>query len=334
MKKLVIKKAEEFIGLPKMLPSKLYSIDKDGATQSLLSMFMECRQKAGLYLQGWESRYHSAALLHGSLGHGMLEYSYLDIAAGKLKGPPTEAQARKYADRAKATWLKDTVRPSAEALLDAETSLAILEKMMPRYFEYWSKDFGKVKWITLEEQFCTGAFGIQLRGKRDGRFAVRKEAWLLENKFKSMVNEGDLQDALSIDFQVMLYLWTLRKDTGKCPAGMLYNIIRRPGLRPHKSEPLPKYAKRVAEDVDARPEFYFTRMEIPVMPEDLAKFGQDLTGILQDYRGWIAGKVPHYKNPNSCLGKYGKCKYVGVCTRNDYSGLLKRKVLFQELSDY
>ena len=149
-----------------------------------------------------------------------------------------------------------------------------------------------------------------------------------------MVNEGDLQDALSIDFQVMLYLWTLLQDTGKTPAGMLYNVIRRPGMKPHKSEPLPAYAKRIGEDIDARPEFYFTRMEIPVIEKDFLAFGKDLEGLLKDYMGWIDGVIPHYKNPNNCLGKYGKCKYVGVCTRSDYSGLLKRKVLFQELSDY
>lgn len=332
--KIKITKKPEWLRLPDRLPSRLYDLGEDGATQSLLSLFMECRQKAGLYLQGWESRYHSAALLHGALGHGMLEYAYLDIAAGKLKSIPTLQQARKYADRAKAQWLKDSAKPSTEALLDAETSLAVLEQTLPRYFDFWRKDLGGVKWIQLEEQFCSQFAGVSLRGKRDGRFAVRKESWLLENKFKSMVNEGDLQDALSIDFQVMLYLSTLRKDSGKCPDGMLYNIIRRPGMRPHKDEPVPKYAKRVAEDIEARPEFYFTRMEIPVGPKDLDAFEADLNGLIADYTGWIAGKIPHYKNPNSCLGKYGKCKYVGVCTKGDYSGLAKRKVLFQELSDY
>ena len=318
---------------------KFYNLEKDGVTQSLLSMFLTCREKARLYLEGWNSRYTSAALMYGSLGHGMLELAYTDIKSGKLRGTPSEQQSRRYSEIAEKQWLSENPKSKVETLEQLELSLALLEKTLPRYFDFWKKDFSKVKWTALEEQFdvkakLSEALSIRIRGKRDGMFKLQKELWLLETKTKSMVNEGELLETLGLDLQVNLYLWSAFEELKVFPEGVLYNIIRKTAMKPKVSEPIMKFAKRVAEDMDDRPEFYFTRLEVAIAKPDMLKFKDELMGLLADFSQWRTGKIPHYKNPNNCVGKYGRCEYLGACSSNDYSGLAKRKMIFKELSDF
>lgn len=316
-----------------------YDIGKDGVTQSLLAMFLACREKARLYLKGWNSRYTSDAFTYGSLGHGMLEYAYTDLMSGKLKDPPTEQQSREYSKRTQVEWLKENPKSDVRTLLQLEISLALLEKTLPRYFDFWGKDFKKMNWKGLEEQFEAKAevdhlVSIKVRGKKDGRFVRGPEPWIFETKTKSMVNEGDLIDTLSLDLQVRIYLWAERLKLHKIPAGVLYNIIRKTSLKMKVNEPIPKFAKRVAQDMDDRPEFYFIRLEVANTKADMDAFEKDFTGLLQDFYNWHCGDIPHYRNPTNCIGKYGRCEYIGACARGDYSNLVKRNVVFKELSDY
>jgi hypothetical protein len=315
-----------------------YSLERDGITQSLLSLFLTCREKARLYLQGWNSKYCSPALMYGSLGHGMLEHAYLDISSRKLKGIPSEQQIRKYSAIVEKQWLAENPKPKTETLVLLETSLALLEVTLPRYFDFWKKDFTKIQWQALEEQFCVEAqpmkgVKIKVRGKQDGRFKVRNESWILETKTKSMVNESDLIEALPIDLQVNLYAWAAYIRSKKCPDGVLYNIIRKTALRIGVHESIPKFMKKVAKDMDKRPDFYFVRMEIPILKKEILQFEMELYSMLRDFHTWWNGGL-HYKNPNNCISKYGRCEYIGICSNGDYSAVAKRDRIFKELNDF
>ncbi len=317
-----------------------YNLERDGITQSLLALFLACRQKARLYLEGWNSKYCSAALMFGSLGHGILEQAYLDIKTKKLTGVPSEKQAEKYSSIVEKMWLRENPKPKGETIEQLEIFLALLEKMVPRYFDFWRNDFKKMRWQALEEQFDVmvlnprTALQIRVRGKQDGRFMLRNELWILETKTKSMISESDLVDSLSLDLQVNIYLLAEYLGQKSTPVGVLYNIVRKTALKINKSETVPQFTKRVARDIDDRPEFYFMRMEIPILKGDILRFKEELNGMLEDFFNWQRGVVAHYKNPGSCIGKYGKCEYLGVCSRNDYSSLVKRTSVFKELDDF
>jgi len=318
-----------------ILKKKLfYTMEKDGITQSLISMFLSCRRKAKLYLEGWDSKWFSTALNYGSLGHGMLEYAYTDVSNKKLTAPPSMKLLQGYSNRAEKQWLDENPKPSTKDMVQVDLNLALLEQTLFYYFRQWEKDFNKVKWLALEEEIkgieCEG---IPLRGKRDGKFAVRKEVWLLENKFKSRIEEDDLADSLNIDFQSLEYLWSSWKETGVVPSGMLYNVIRRTNLKQNKSETTDGFVKRVGKDIESRPEFYFMRFEIPILKSDLVNFEKDLSSIILDFKEWWTGKGRDYKNPYNCLGKYGKCMYLNVCANNNFDNLEKRKKVFKELED-
>ncbi len=343
--------------IKKKVSNLFYDMERDGVTQSLISTWLTCRMKARLYLQGWDSRYHSPALTYGSIGHGALEVAYLDIQAGKLKSAPSESQSRKYMDIVEAKWRAENKKPNNEALQYLELSLALMEKTLPRYFDYWKKDFKQMEWVSLEKKFkaplslngsdpanrrLIGPHGVEpeiiipIRGKRDGEFKMGKGLWLFETKFKSMVNEGDIVETLAFETQVMLYMWSLWMEYKKrvVPKGVMYNIVRRTSMRQGKSESIVKFANRVAEDIDKRPEFYFFRMESATTVQELEQFEKELIQTVTDMYMWWKGIAPHYRNTYSCLGKYGKCTMLPVCAREDYSGLIKREAMFKELEDF
>ncbi len=321
-------------------------MERDGVTQSLLSTWLTCREKAKLYLDGWDSKYHSPALTYGSIGHSALELAYLDMQAGKLKSAPSAAQSRRYIDQTEARWRKENLKPNVEALQYMETALSLMEVTLPRYFDYWKKDFKQVQWVSLEKKFKvpmtlqfhnpTYWVKVPIRGKRDGEFRLNGKLWLFETKFKSMVNEADIVETLSFETQVLLYVWALWIENGKkeAPRGVLYNIVRRTTLRQNKAESVAQFAKRVAADIDKRPDFYFMRMEAAISLQEIQKFEVELTGMVKDMYLWRKGETAHYKNTYSCLGKYGKCSMLGACSRDDYSALVKRKAMFKELEDF
>jgi len=317
---------------------KFYDIKKHGITQSLISKFLECRQAARYYLQGYESIYNRLPLTEGSIGHEVLQHAYEDIKTGKLKTIPSKQQVIKYTKRVEKQWLKENSRKDPRALEHVEYSLTTMEATLPAYFDFWRKDLKQIKWLGLEESFALpyvlpdGRKTI-LRGKKDGEF-LKKGLWLFETKFKSQISESNLIDTLSFDTQVLLYLRALKHIHKRTPEGVLYNVIRRTCLQRRKAESLAQFAKRLKDDIENRPDFYFMRFEIATDDFDLEKFDIELEGIIKDFYDWIEGKVPHYKNTYNCVGKYGRCDFLPCCGMNDFSALKKRKILFKELEDF
>lgn len=321
---------------------EFYSMTGDGVTQSLLSMFLTCRQLARLYLQGWKSKYHREGLTYGAIGHKALELAYLDLQVGSLKAPPTVKESRKYASIIEKTWREENPRADAISRGMMEEALAVTEYMLPLYFDYWRDDFKKKKWISLEQQFempmtintQDGKVVIPLRGKKDGTFEASKGVWLFETKFKSMVNEGDLMETLSFETQVMLYLLQTWKQDNAVPKGVLYNIVRRGLMKRRVKEDVVQYAKRVGKDMETRPDHYFIRIESPNEKKDLVVFKGELEGLLSDMYNWWKGYVPHYKNTYQCVSKFGKCQFLAVCSRGDFNSVVKRAKVFEELGEY
>ena len=95
---------------------------------------------------------------------------------------------------------------------------------------YW---IGKEEPFTVHHRLPNGV-EIKLRGKMDGVFKYDKggRTRLFETKTKSNIDVGGLQEGLKKDMQTGLYLYALFLQTGKVPSGFLYNVIRRPNLRP------------------------------------------------------------------------------------------------------
>lgn len=314
-----------------------YDYERDGITQGLLAMWLECRQKARWFLQGYARKGTSLALTYGSVGHGVLEHAYENFRLGKNSGAPKKAQMKKYLSLVEKQWKLENIRPNKYAIQDLEISLTFADVILPVYFEYWAEDFKKKNWQKIEGKFkipyvLKDGRKTFLRGMMDGAYKT-VGLWLFESKFKSVINEVDIVDTLPLDLQVRIYLRALWKTNLKIPSGVLYNVVRRFGLRQKQDESLTKFAARCAEDLKKRPEHYFYRFEVAAVKKDMLEFEVELEAMIKDFCDWWDGVGGHYKNPGACIGKYGRCWALDACSSGNLYGLTKRKCVFRELED-
>jgi hypothetical protein len=330
----------------KEVPARFYSPERDGVTFSLLTTFKNCREKARLFLNGWASTKNSLGTVFGSLTHGVNQRMYEDVMSGKLTKVPSEDYIKAVCRKVETIWKEENPRADAESLQYLEFSMILLEALMPLYFRYWGKDFQFI-WNRVESEFKVPIeiehpsgkiIKTFIRGKMDGSFRRRTTGRpsLFETKTKAYLGErgeGDLADILPHELQANIYLihlWWLEK---VLPEGLLYNIIRRPGLRQKKKESVVKFARRVAEDVRKRPEYYFVRIQMLVTKKDLERNELELRDLVSDFILWWNGLAGHYKNSDYCQNKYGTCANLPICARGDYTGFYRRDKVFRELAD-
>jgi hypothetical protein len=145
---------------------------------------------------------------------------------------------------------------------------------------------------------------------------------------------GDYWRRLRMDGQVSTY-FAGAAALGYLPESCLYDVIRKPGIRPLKATPEEnrKYTKagalyagqrlvdetpdeykvRLLEDIAAAPEKYFARGTVVRLENELAEAQHDMWQLAQQiHESEIAGRFP--RNPNACL-MYGRnCEYWAYCT--------------------
>lgn len=315
-----------------------YLPERDGISQTLLGKWLACRQLARYDLQGWTSKFTPASMIQGTIGHAILQHIYEAHRTKAMGAVPSKEQFKKTINGVEKIWLAENPRPSRQMLQDLEFALLFAEILLPIYFDYWKEDFKKLAWEKLEGEFKI-PFQLKdgrktfIRGKMDGVFK-RNGLWLFESKFKSRIEEEDIIEVLAIDLQVMLYLWALGKGYALTPSGVLYNVVRRPGLKLGKAETLPQLGKRLEKDILKRTDFYFYRFEVATDKDDIAKWTLEFEQMVKDFMDWWENKVGHYKNtPNSCITKYGRCQFLSACVNNEYHNLTKRSTVFKELED-
>jgi hypothetical protein len=340
-------KAQKIIPM-KEVPARFYDPERDGVTFSLLTSWKNCRERSRLFLNGWTSKRNSLGTVFGSLAHGILQRMYEDVRDRQLTELPSEDYIKGTCRKVEGLWKKENPRADAESMQYLEFSMILLEALMPLYFKYWKKDF-QLKWDRVESEFKF-KFKVDhpqhpgrslrtfVRGKMDGSFfkASGSRPWLLETKTKAYLGEkgeGELADILPHELQSNIYLLALLWLGKVLPSGLLYNIIRRPALRQKKNESVVKFARRVAEDVKRRPEYYFVRIQMSVGRKDLERNDLELRDMVSDFLLWWNGLAGHYKNSDACQNKYGTCAMLPICARGDYSGFYRREKVFRELAD-
>lgn len=336
-----IQRRKKAVALP------VWDFHVDGVTSSLLRTFLTCREQTYLkYIEGWQQPGIREPIEFGWIFHNALEH----LAAGK---DPVRSVTAYVTKRSKGLTAGD------QQTLNRLAGMA--KAMIPLYIEYWAK-YDKLKiteWVEHESVFdqqvsVPGHAGdIRLRGRRDGAFTSGKKGaflWLFETKTKGVIPEQTLLNVLPFDTQVMLYSYVLGLEYDQKVAGVIYNVIRRPGLRIRKDDTLKKFCDRVKDDVHARPEHYFMRWQVQFDADEIETWVQfKLNHLLMEMVEWIARledatdhfKFPerrwnarnHYINDNSLHGAYGPCDLFSAITQGNYVGLEQSSTVFQELED-
>ena len=288
----------------------------DGVSQSILSNFLSCRMKGKLYLDGWrQDSPRRDALDFGNLFHLKLEHHY-----SKSKANTVQA------------WRDKCKSEGPINVEDMEIIELQFETLWPFYQKAHAKADAKLSWGgRLEEVFDVQWNGHRLRGKIDGIPMVGRKLWTFETKTKAQIDEDSMMLALEMDLQNMYYITALQTK-GQRPVGVIYNIIRRPGLK-YKLDDLPDYQRRLTEAVQKEPDHYFKRYEITYTDKQLKTFQDELKDALAEYKLWTEGKLPTYKNTTACVGR-GQCQYLRLCScaMSNTAGFNQDGVLFKELS--
>jgi hypothetical protein len=171
----------------------------------------------------------------------------------------------------------------------------------------------------------------------------RGEVYVLEHKTSGEALDvgSDYWRRLLLDTQISTYMQGARS-LGFEPAGVLYDVIGKPQIRPYKATPeadrkytkptkkdpvsrlykdqraedetLEEFANRLTDKIAEDPDRYFRRTEVVRLEEDERDAAFDLwqTGraIAEGAR---LGRNP--RNPDACV-RYGRrCEFFDVCTR-------------------
>lgn len=332
---------------------KGWQFDKDGVSQGFIHYFLACREQTRLaYKELWTSHYEPLFREFGSCYHWLLGQIY---GGHKVPGSPRTVD-RLIAEYHK-LWKKENPRPNQARLNQQDFVYGLCEKVLPAYLKRYDGDFsGKykmgynvvrpVKWIASEkiwkqryvvDNITDIQFEVLIRGRFDQVFEdKKKKLWLLETKCLSVIQEDNIVDTLPEDIQCLLYLLAIKLIYKRKPAGVLYNIVRRPGLRLGKDETVKALLGRVEKDVNnpKRQDHYFKRIEMAIDWSEIEIWQEKfLNPILAEIRDWDKGKVRHWMNPDALVSKYGRCTLFDMIVKEDNSRYYRRKNVFNELQD-
>lgn len=286
-----------------------------GLTQSLIKAYRECPRKFLIKINRYRTTTIKRALLYGSLIHHLL--------AEVLKGKDIKDIDNWMVDFKKK---QDKNYKIEEGLFEELCGMAAA--IIPAYVKYYGKDIKRRNWIEIEKRMTnTKGYRISLDSKLDGIYELTKDnLWQIEHKTMGRINEENLLYALSMDFQTQYYDLT----TNTICKGCLYDIIRTPQLRRRQNDTLRDFTKRISEDIEKRPEFYFMQFEIKFNNRSRKIFRAQVQSIVNQINKAME-RDQFIPNTCSCMSKGQACEYLEACAKDDLSILTKQKYISPEL---
>lgn len=221
--------------------------------------------------------------------------------------------------------------------------LVMAEELLVAYTARWGDEVWTA--VAVEASFEmplvnpeTGSASRTFRigGKLDVIITDGTDVVLMEHKTTaSDIEEGSLywKKVTTLDTQVSTYVAGARAagfDVSKC----IYDVVRKPGIRPLKATPVEsrKYTKagllyanqrehdetpeeyrlRLREDINERPSRYFARGDVVRLEQDTKEHAFDTwqqSRLLKNAE--LASFAP--RNPDACT-QFGACPYLPVCS--------------------
>jgi len=319
-----------------------FDLQRDGFTFSMLDTFLCCPEKHRLRaVEGLTNRKFSDALGHGIVFHNAHDMLYTKASLGELNlkrlSEEVDLIMSDLLERDLENMRKVLAGPEAEE--SYEMTHAQVHLVMQAYAKNWKTDFTSFEWVGLEEKFDIPyeirlpdgrSVVLRCRGKRDGRFRQKKKTYLFETKTKAQIEDSSIADKMAWDLQPMLYSLMMWKEFKEVPAGILYNLVRRPLLRQGQKETYEKFLQRIEEDLAKRPEHYFYRLNVALTKQDILDWEPTFRDMVTQLWRWHQGEF-HYRNSAQCKGQYGACEFLPVCHNGDRGRFVQRLSVFPEL---
>lgn len=277
-------------GRKKTRVDPLWDLERDGITYSILSKFMNCRERFHLQkVKGWRPRGFNFPLEFGNIFHHMVEAQDMGVPLD-LMYQLADNYVRKKISTEKydpqtckeLSMLGGVVTVTFQQYVkfwEKEHSIEhVTGKTVKRVRRIYEKDFN---WIGKEIPFkipfmLPNGRKVHICGKQDGIFDVTKfvkGTWVFETKTKGRIDGIGITKGLHKDLQTGMYMMAADVLYPATPvAGVLYNCIRRSGMKPRVNDSVSDYVGRVEEDIKKRPSYYFIRHSRRTDKEEMEEF--------------------------------------------------------------
>ncbi len=193
---------------------------------------------------------------------------------------------------------------------------AICAGMVAGYVrKYEDKDHKQYKVIEPEQEFeipIPTTDGWSTRGKIDLVLKVRgkKQYRIMEHKTAAQISVGYVS-RIALDKQTLRYIWAARLLSGLPIKKIVYNVIKKPGIRQGKKETFDAFLKRVEDEYEDETKYFYreiltpTEEQIASIPSDDKKFVKLIER---------AQKTGYYPlNTNHCFDFNSTCPFMRLC---------------------
>lgn len=307
-------------------------------TNSARSTFLNCRQKfEWQYMRRLSPRAPFIPFLTGGLVHNGLERMY------KTKRFD-EKRERDIASSACDKACMETSLTPEQSDKVWEQQAQVMGILRGYAKLHLAPDLKAWKIVEAEKSFSYPIpNGWKAQGKRDMVVALAAASprlklpagavGLVEHKTASRV-DASYVSKLPLDNQILGYSNSIRKETGKLPSFIVYNVMKKTQLRKGKKETFETFAKRIENDYLWNPVNYFYRETLKFSEKDVKRFEEELFRFAREMEKAIKDGY-FYKNTGQCT-IYGKpCPYMPLCiegpNRANLSRFRERVAVHEEL---
>ena len=267
----------------------------------------------------------------GSAVHKFIEVYYTTQGNQKLAKNSAEAIFKNV----------DTGIMTADEIHNLEVDKHMVLGICEAYPKFYEQDFQEYTTFLTEQ-----SFSMKMSIKREPSKDIHEyrgyidlivqdaagEWWVFETKTASaQALNKTYFDKVHIDSQVLGYMHAAKEIIGEFPKGVIYNTIKKPGIRLRKGESKGAYQKRVFTEYDlyGQQKQYFQRKVIEISRKELSQWKFDALAwmgmVSNRVHAWNAKGEGRYcwpKNTGSCSSKFGACEYLSACITGKYSRLL------------
>lgn len=272
------------------------SEEREHLSHSSLSTFLACPQKyAFRYVERLELRKRPEPLTLGSAYQLAIEFNDPGEGVSRLR---REARISSQAD-------EDRLRVH-EAIVHSASSL---------YLETFSPPGNSVKEFRYRVRLrspYTGAVSrtFDLLGYADEWLDLGPYAGLVENKLVGQLTETNLR-RLPLDRQLALECYGTWRATGLPVREVWYRFMRKPSIRQRKGESVDEFCGRIAEDYQARPDFYLHEEHLIRGDRDLLRIEEELWEWARQLRAQRTQRL-FPRNTSHCA-EFAGCPYMPLC---------------------
>lgn len=323
----MIKLKSKVVSIKDIVYPKKYNVKRDGITQGLIMCFLKCRREFLLRINGWGTEENKKSFANGSITHDTLDKVYTFYK--KYKKLPGIALIKKWINtynKSNKSWLGPAHKEDA-ILIKALAFVIVTE-----YIRYYKKDFEEHEIIGAEDIFDIYWNGFRLRGKKDLRFKIHEKIWIMETKTSARIDESELAEKITFDFQSLFYTICEELEFGHEVAGVIYNVIRNPGHKLGSSETIFQFQNRLRKEIRKNPTHFFKRWSIPFTKSDKDEFKKELIWKLEEIYAFQKGILKTYKNEKNCVARF-RCIFLKACASGQLIGYTNTHKLFKELEE-